>query len=140
MSEIRANESQLTLNRLFFDECVYICNKDDIEKTRFEIDFTREITRQGKHDYRVSVRCNATDETGEIKMHVRVVGLFSFTGDDQRKEKAMVSQNTMAILFPYLRNQITLMTAQIDGPKFSLPVMNIAEMFPIVDLPELQEK
>lgn len=136
MSEIQAKESTITLNRLFFDESAYYCRKDDVKETNLEVNFTREISKTGEHAYRVSLRCIAKNKDESVELRVRVVGLFSFDGEGKEQEKALISRNTMAILFPYLRSQIALMTAQTDSPKFVLPPMNISEMFPVVDLPE----
>ncbi len=136
MNEIQVKESAITLNRLFFDESVYYCRRDDIKETNIEINFTREISKTGDHTYRVSLRCSAKNKDESVELYVRVVGLFSFDGEDKEQEKALISRNTMAILFPYLRSQISLMTAQTDSPKFVLPPMNISDMFPVIDLPE----
>lgn len=136
MSEVQSVGSVLNLKRSFFDECVYIRRSDDVERAKFEINFNREISCIDANNYRVSLRCNAKDETGMIEMHVRIVGMFYVDSSDENKKKELISKNTMAILFPYLRSQVTLLTAQIDGPKFTLPVMNIAGMFPSVDLPK----
>lgn len=40
-------------------------------------------------------------------------------------KEVIVTKNTMAILFPFLRSQVTLMTAQPDMVPIVLPLINI---------------
>lgn len=44
---------------------------------------------------------------------------------EQEKKDIIITKNTVAILFPYLRSQVTLMTAQPDIEPVVIPAINI---------------
>ena len=44
---------------------------------------------------------------------------------EQEKKDIIITKNTVAILFPYLRSQVTRMTAQPDIEPFVIPAINI---------------
>ena len=53
-----------------------------------------------------------------------ISGIFSISEDSVLGKKVLVN-NTVAILFPYLRSQLTLLTSQPGFEPVILPVMNI---------------
>lgn len=45
--------------------------------------------------------------------------------NNSKKGKKVLTNNTIAILFPYLRSQLTLLTSQPEFEPIILPIMNI---------------
>lgn len=124
---------------IFFDKCTFVRTADPVlqdGKINYQFNFERSITRINNQNYRVSLQCNISTEEKEVEMHVRVVGLFCVNAEDEKLKNALISKNTMSILFPYVRSQLTLLTAQSGLPSVVLPVVNIAEMFTEASLPE----
>lgn len=70
---------------------------------------------------RIGLHCRV-----EIKnvmgLHLLLVGVFE--ADDKEFLQRMVP-NAIAIIFPYMRSQVTLMTAQPNLPPIVLPPINI---------------
>ena len=128
----------LSLIDFFFDKCIYERNADPVLENgiiNYQFGFNRRITRVDDKTWQVSLQGNVETSKKEIEMHVRVVGLFSIDAEDKVQKNRLVSKNTVAILFPYLRSQITLVTAQSGLPPIVLPLLNIAEMFKDAPLP-----
>ena len=66
-----------------------------------------------------------------MELNIEIVGIFTSDYDEQDVDliKSIIQDNTTAILFPYLRSQISLVTTQPEFSPIILPPMNIAEMF-----------
>lgn len=143
MDEFQIQESKLELRTSFFDECTFIRKSDvigDEKGISYNINFVREISLIGDNLYRVSLRCNALEEKqGAIEIHIRIVGVFHVQVSDDTAKKTLLNKNAVAILFPFVRSQMTLLTAQIGCPVVHIPIVNIAEMFPDTELPHKEE-
>ncbi|UNQ06683.1 protein-export chaperone SecB [Enterococcus faecalis] len=74
------------------------------------------------------------DEDCPFKLEVSLNGYFKYTVDkddskDVEQLKQLVTQNALAILYPYLRNVVSDVTLKSNRfPAYILPVMNIAEL------------
>lgn len=67
-----------------------------------------------------------TDEQETATLEIVVSGIFEFrTKLEQEKKDIIITKNTVAILFPYLRSQVTLMMAQPDIEPVVIPAINI---------------
>ncbi|UNQ10258.1 protein-export chaperone SecB [Enterococcus faecalis] len=92
------------------------------------------------------------DEDCPFKLEVSLNGYFKYTVDkddskDVEQLKQLVTQNALAILYPYLRNVVSDVTLKSNRfPAYILPVMNIAELMKqndsikIYDIGDLKSK
>lgn len=62
-------------------------------------------------------------------MDICIEGVFSMPDWDKAESRDLMISNTAAILFPYLRALITMITTNANIPPYTLPVMNINELF-----------
>ena len=62
-------------------------------------------------------------------MDICIEGVFSLPDWDKEESRDLMISNTTAILFPYLRSLITMITTNANIPPYTLPVMNINELF-----------
>lgn len=66
------------------------------------------------------------DEEESTSLEIVVSGIFEFNvALEEEQKQIIVTKNTMAILFPYLRAQVTLLTSQPDMEPVVLPIINI---------------
>lgn len=80
----------------------------------------------GEDVYKSSLLLKMTDEQETATLEIVVSGIFEFrTKLEQEKKDIIITKNTVAILFPYLRSQVTLMTAQPDIEPVVIPAINI---------------
>lgn len=85
----------------------------------------------GKNDdnvYRVSLVFKG-GKSDDYVIEVQVSGFFRFTEDlsDEEKDK-LLEVNAVAIIFPYLRSQVSSITAQQGVDPILLPVINFSKM------------
>ena len=58
-------------------------------------------------------------------LNVKIVGIFGILEEESKRLKP----NAIAIIFPYLRSQISLLTTQPNMLPVVLPAMNINNLF-----------
>lgn len=67
----------------------------------------------------------------EYTMEISLTGFFTFRSEDDLSDeakKSLININTVSILMPYLRSQISLVTAQPEMECVVLPPFNINNM------------
>lgn len=131
-------ESELILNNYYIDECTYMRKEQPRllqGALEIEYNFNRTITRVDDENYIVSLRANIFSKDGSVEVHTRAVGEFSVKCEDSRQKNVLISKNTVAILLPFVRSQIILVTSQTGLLPIALPLVNIAAMFEDTPLP-----
>lgn len=122
--------SVLKLDKLIFDKIEF---KRVGMKNDNEIEFEIKIIinqNQDKNIYRVTLEFIGNKEK-EYLLDIELTGYFSFNENipikEEIKEK-MISQNAVAIIMPYMRSQVSLITAQPEVDCVVLPPFNIIKM------------
>jgi len=121
--EIQGNsQSALRLKNIFFQD---IQMENSGTKTKSVDDakagFRLEKPILDGQSLKVGLRCKVEIE-GVLYLQLLLVG--EFEGENEEFLKRMVP-NAIAIIFPYMRSQVTLMTAQPNLPPIVLPPINI---------------
>ena len=71
------------------------------------------------------------NKPSEYTFEIQLSGYFTVETDETLTEQmkdALIHKNTMAILMPYLRSEVSLLTAQPEVECVVLPVFNINKM------------
>ncbi len=124
MNEIK---SVLELNKLVFDKIEFkrlgFKNENEGE---YEIEgHYSENTEENIYKVTLLMRCNKIDE---YKFDISLTGFFSFDNTqplDKKTKEELISKNSIAILMPYMRSQVSLLTAQPEVDCVVLPPFNI---------------
>lgn len=116
----------LTLEKLYFEK-IYFERIGTDRKSSVELEMNVQISEnEEKGLHKVSLKSSGKKKDDYI-FEVTLIGMFS-VGKDNTYNEALINQNTVAILMPYMRSQISLLTAQPDVDCLVLPPFNIAEM------------
>ena len=127
MEEIK---SVLNMERLVFDKISFdrkgFKNQNQI---KYSVE-TRIAQHQEAEIYRVTLILKG-DKEDEYNFEISLTGFFTFSDgvevDDQTK-KTLINNNTVAIMMPYMRSQVSLLTAQPEMECVVLPAFNINKM------------
>lgn len=130
-------ESILHMEHVAFDKLIFqrqgFGTKNNKTKTEFQFEVgiaKGELVKQDQEDpnehYRVTLTAKADRKT-EFTATVCLSGYFAIDKHTEHKD-VLLKQNAVAVLFPYLRSEFTLLTSQPETHPVVLPVMNIAEM------------
>lgn len=131
MNTGQAVNSVLSLHQILIDKIVFERN-DDCSKLPDNMSFefnSKLCYADDKENYRLIVDValgNGADK--DIFMNVVMSGFFSFDTDselDQTYKEKLIQENTLAIMFPYIRSVITTITSQTGIQPVILPLINI---------------
>lgn len=123
-------KSTLNLDKLVFDKIHFerIGFKND---NQLNYSFESNVAKKNDAEiYRVTLIYKATKES-EYYMEISLTGFFSFDNEQEISDELknhLVNVNAIAILMPYLRSQISLLTAQPEVDCVVLPPFNINSM------------
>ncbi len=81
------------------------------------------INKGSEGEYRVSLKVEAI-KNNEYTVEITITGYFMIDETYPQKEE-ILKKNTVSILFPYVRSELTLLTAQPDTEPIVLPALNI---------------
>lgn len=125
MKKISEARSILTLNQTIIDKLSFERFSDDVTKIDDEgqVTFNRSVKQLEEFKVRVSLGVLISSES-KYEIKAQISGIFSISEDSVLGRKVLAN-NTVAILFPYLRSQLTLLTSQPGFEPIILPVMNI---------------
>ena len=124
MSQIK---SVLNLNKLVFDKIEFhrkgLKNQKQITY-ELEVHFAK---NSDENIYRVTLLLKG-DKQDEFTFEISLTGFFSFDEKEPLEETIkndLISKNSVAILMPYMRSQVSLLTAQPEVDCIVLPPLNI---------------
>lgn len=128
---VRDNACMLTLEQLLFDKIEFrrVGNpndKDIIFKLEIEVD-----RKRAEEFYRVRLTLIG-DKENDYRIEIVLSGYFSFKEGRHNlsldEQKKLISQNAVAILMPYLRSEISLLTAQPGVECVVMPPINVLNL------------
>ena len=131
MSLNHSGESVVKLHTLYFDEISFWRSGKKILKSDLKLNFAKSY--QFDEEYRqcvVHLTCNLHGKDREtLKLRIGITGEFACDDPDNSRREVLLKKNTLAILFPYVRSQISLVTSQPGMTPIVLPPMNINAIF-----------
>ena len=119
------NNCILKLNHLLFDEITF--NRVNFKsKNDLQVEFGFSFNKREYGEFVSSIRIIGTKKD-EYNFVVRASGYLQIS-EAVEDSDILIQQNAIAIVFPYIRSQISLLTAQPEVDPVILPPMNIAQM------------
>lgn len=119
--------SVLKMTHIVFDEISFkrlgFQNKKERE-TRFGVG--KHVEKIGNGKYQVSLSAQVIREN-EYEAEVSITGYCEIPEDAPYKDR-ILNENAIAILFPYVRAELTLLTAQPETEPLVIPAVNINAM------------
>ncbi len=130
MEKIQEENCVLTLENMVFDKISFI--RKDFESDSDPV-FSFEINAGKKNNadiYKVTLIMSVKKE-GEYEIEISLSGFFSINTNALEKDTdvtALISKNTVAILMPYIRSELSLLTAQPGMECIVMPPINVNAM------------
>ena len=122
--------SELRLENVVFDHIEF--DRKDFKKTNADPGIRLKVQVGENEDsvHRTNLICIITKKD-EYDINISLSGYFTFQSDsslDEKNKKDIIENNTVSILMPYLRSEITLLTTQPDMEPVVLPVINVRKL------------
>lgn len=121
--------SPLQISHIVFDELSFKrlgFTKAGDESSKTKISLGTNIDKIEDGTYKVSLKVTAENEN-EYVTYVIISAYCKVNEDDELKDR-LLKENAVAILYPYARAEITLLTAQPETDALTLPVLNVTAM------------
>lgn len=122
--------SALILQNMVFDKIEFVRKGF---KTEHELQFGMQIQIGMSDDgyYKVTLILTG-DKKEEYEFTISLTGIFRIDNSEKLDDKIaqnLINKNAVAILMPYLRSELTLLTSQPETDSVVLPPFNINKMF-----------
>lgn len=129
-------KSALELKGYFVKKIFYEMNEkfDFSKETQVSVNpkFKREINKIDENlvsvDLSVEIKGEEKQELPFL-IDIRIQGIFYFKNWEEGNNKAVIENNAVAVLFPYIRTLVTFVTSNANMTPYIIPVMNIVALF-----------
>ena len=130
MGNKKSIESVLKLNKIVFDKMEFI-RLGFRNGKELELEIQSNVSQRHETEiYRVTLLLKGK-KPEECTLEISLSGYFSIESEGELTEdlkNTLVTKNSVAILMPYLRSQLSLLTAQPEVECVVLPPFNINNM------------
>jgi preprotein translocase subunit SecB len=129
------SESALIAKKIFVEKMNFQRNQIASGVIRLtQSSIGKNIDKLDEKEYKCSLTLKMSDEEETVDLEIVISGIFEFQSELNADQKEIIiTKNTMSILFPYLRAQVTLMTAQPDIEPVVIPAININALLQNLD-------
>lgn len=128
MHDIKEYSSILEMKHIYISESHFTRNSTSISSKELMINAERIISNTND-EYTIKLTIKVTNKLSEFQVEVTCEGIFGVSGDSSVIGKSLIERNAIAIMFPYVRSQITLITACPGFQPIVLPPINIIKLF-----------
>ena len=122
------NECKLILHDLYFSKYDFSQERGEEDQeysTSFQINYA--VNSKDESRVKVTVDTTVTNKLSSLILNLQTVGIFGIDKDgiDETTYDRLIKANTLAIIFPFIRSQLTLLTTQPGLTPVILPPINI---------------
>ena len=129
LSEVRMDikdiKSNLQMKNLYFSKFSFVRDKV-IKNGELNADIKKNIISIGDHEYNVIL--TTTIEKDDMNIELVAEAQFLYESEDYSREESIINTNTVAIMFPFIRSQVTLLTSQPGMTPIILPPINTQKL------------
>ena len=124
--DINKMKSELKMEDFHFAECS-ITRSITIENGSLSFDLQKEINELENGNYIVTLTLTVSKEKQDLNVRVVASAKFWMNNDDRDLVRSIMETNTVAIMFPFIRSQVSLLTTQPGMTPIILPPINTAK-------------
>lgn len=124
---IKEMESSLKMKNMHFTKCS-IEREDILKGGELQLDLAKSIENKTEHEYIVTLSFSAKKEDLYLEINAKAEFLYVSEFDDSEAEKEIINNNTVAIMFPFIRSQASLMTSQPGMTPILIPAINTTKL------------
>lgn len=117
--------SILKLNGIHFNELSFK-RRDSTDSVIDDCELTRKIVDMDVDNF--TVELNFKLSTSIFEMSISLEGKFNIICEDALMKERLKKNNTISILFPYIRSEVTLLTSQPEMTPVIIPPININKL------------
>ena len=123
--DIKDMRSSLQMKDFYFSRFSFVRDKV-IKDGELNVDLQKNIISKGDHEYNIIL--TTTIEKDDMSIELVAEAQFLYESDDYSREESIINTNTVAIMFPFIRSQVTLLTSQPGMIPIILPAINTQKL------------
>ena len=124
--------SVLQMVDFYFSSISFKQKKDYLGELKLNIFHNIEHQKNTENDsmFRVIITTSVKDQEGYLDLEVVSTGVFQITDPeiDESLKHSLVELNTVAIMFPYIRSEVSIITAQPGLMPILIPVVDVNKL------------
>lgn len=120
--------STMQMKEIYIQRSAFERKSRKISGKSLEIEFERGRKQLEDSLFQVVLNTHIHNTAEEFSIDLSVVGIFDVSKVDASVCETLLDKNTYAILFPFVRSQVTLLTSQPGMQPIVLPAININSM------------
>lgn len=124
------NLSKLKMNDFYFSDIEFYQKKDG--KSQLKISANHKIITEKNTDLenfiRVSIVTEIKEENEKIYLRIKSVGIFEVDRKIDHDIEKTIVKSIVAIMFPFIRSQVALITSQPGLNSIMLPIINVNDL------------
>lgn len=117
-------ESPLVLEKIEITESTFRKKDVSLEGLELSLHVEHSVGKVDEDEYEITLSTSVSDENENIYVNVKGKAIFR----TQQENMDILEKNTIAIMFPYIRSYISIITTQPGMAPIVLPAMNIIAM------------
>ena len=87
-----------------------------------------QLEKVGESEHEVSLKLHITKQSDDLEVCVVARANFMIDDDSSDVAKRLLNENTVAIMFPYVRSQVSLLTTQPGMTPILVPTINTTKL------------
>ena len=123
-----SSECKLKLLDLYFSKYDFTMTRNN-DSSEYSTSFNVEYAENNNDNSQVKITINTSlaNSTKTVVLNLQTIALFEVDreGTEESVVNQLIKQNTVAIIFPFIRSQISLLTTQPGMMPIILPPINI---------------
>lgn len=123
--DINYIKSNLEMSNFYFSNFSFE-RKKYLSDGRYRINIEKHIEKYDVHKYHITLK--TCIGKSDITLDVVAEADFLFSSSNNIDEESIIERNAIAIMFPFIRSQVTLMTSQPGMTPIVLPTINTAKL------------
>ena len=125
------NDCKLQILDLYFSKYDFSMSRDNSDNeynTSFKVEYA--VNNHDSTKIRVTIDTLIRNSTNSLSLSLQTVAVFGIEKGNMADSlyEQIMKQNTVAIVFPFIRSQVSLLTTQPGMQPIILPPMNIAAL------------
>lgn len=124
--DIKNMSSDLRMEDFYFSETKVERSKK-ISNGEYHVELNKNMDETGRHKYSLCLTLAISKEDFLVFVKANADFIFESEIYDKQKEQEIINKNGVAIMFPFIRSQVSLLTTQPGMMPIILPPINTAK-------------
>ena len=124
--DIQKAASPLMMKNFHFSDIKVSFSGEKFESVKMNMSVSHEILENGSDKATVTVDIKSEPEG--FYLSVSAEAIFTLKNEENLSESILIQRNTVAIMFPFIRSEITLLTSHPGMAPMVIPALNINKL------------